>query len=282
MYELLVSFAGYADKQPYCFMDLEKFNELVKSEPLQAQQIYWQELAGRAHFAATSSAVRHLGWLNGCLDAIAHNNYLAFCATFRGLLESAADSYEALHRLPAFIATNGGVISKVLKGEDLGKTVTLAPQLEESLIHFSHARAKLDLTKESPDAHRAQTIRSYLSILDRGQLAQVHDCYSELCEVCHPSAFSVLVFVNTHETEDATIWVIDANADETLITEFLARYNALVQELMMFVVNPILMTLYVPGKLPCKEYKCDLLTRVRLNDIPLFRKLGPMLAKWTT
>jgi hypothetical protein len=274
-YELFTDLTEYAESQLYPFVDMVRFNALGLSE---GQRIYWQELIGRAHFAGCGSAIRHLRWINGCLDSIEGLNFLTFCAAFRGLLESVADSVDALYRVPLFLAQNGDLISKILQGADLGKDVFLAEELEDSLIHFSHARKKL--AADSPTSHRAQTMRTYLSVVEKA-IPGSQGCYSELCEVTHPSALSVLGFVESQRTADVTIWQFKNGRDQTQISEFLARYRELCVDIIYLALNPILLTLYVIDKLPYESYRCELLKSVSLENIPQFKKIAKEIEGWS-
>ncbi|MGH9781611.1 MAG: hypothetical protein ACRD33_07300 [Candidatus Acidiferrales bacterium] len=272
--ELLRAISRYAQGQEYRFLDSEKFHSIVASDLMRGQRIYWQELIARSHFAATSSAIRHERWLDGCLGAVCDGNYLIFCSAFRGLLESAADSFEGLFRAPQCFAENRKRIKDILEGKDTGKEIFISREFEDSLIHFSHARKKIALEGGAPESHRAKQVREYMRIFEVGQLPNVIECYSELCEVAHPSALSVLAYVQSEKTSDTVIWRINADTDPEQIASFIKRYNSLMQELMMFVLNPLLLTLYALERLPSERPNCPEMANVDLSRIPAFRKFS--------
>jgi hypothetical protein len=48
---------------------------------------------------------------------------------------------------------------------------------------------------------------------------------------------------------------------------------------MEFVVNPILLMLYVINKLPT-EWRCNVVSGLNLSGIPEFRKLDTLISAW--
>jgi len=278
MYEILQSAVRYANGQTYSVMNVSDFEELIRTQPRLGQQIYWRELVGRAHFAATSSALRHLRWLDATLDASVASNYLGFCGAFRSLLESVADSLEALQLLPRLFATNGSVISRILRGDDLGKDIHTSSEAEEALIHFSHGR-KSNLAGESPKSHRARSNRDYLNVLEQAKLPQVHECYSELCDVCHPASLSLFGYIRATQLSDCVNLHIDIGSDAENIETFLDRYSDLKSDLLVFAINPILLMLHVINKLRT-EWQCSMVSDLNLSGIPEFRRIESLISTW--
>ncbi|SRR5579862_538469 len=277
VFEMLQAIARYAEGQEYRFLNMEDFKSVLVDNPMLGQRIYWRELLDRAHFAATSSAIRHVRWLHGCLDAVRDGNYLIFCSAFRGLLESSADSFEGLFRAPQCFAENRKRIKQILEGANTGTELFISGELEDSLIHFSHARKKNAHGKAFPESHRAKQVREYLRILEQGQLPSVVECYSDLCEVTHPSAFSVLAYVHGEKTVDATIWKIATEADCERIAAFTVEYKPLIKDLMMFVLNPVLLTLYALERFPGARPGCPEVVGADLRAIPAYQKFISLL-----
>jgi len=273
IYEHLASLVAYANDRRYEFLDMDVFNEIIRVDPARGQEIYWRELVDRAHFAATVSSVRHFRWINGCLDAANSGNYLVFCASFRGLLESTSDSFDALYRLPMYFAQNRSLITRIFAREDFGKNIMVAPEVEQSLIHFSHARKKVALTKESPAEHRAKRVTEYLQILERGRLPNVMDCYGELCEVAHPAALSLSGYIDVERDKSLTVWRVMSHSDARAIRDFRQRYAPLIEQLMMFALNPVVLLLYVLDTYPLDRYRCPPVSNLCLDGIPEFLKI---------
>ncbi len=276
VYRHLAALVSYSNGRQYEFLDHEIFDKLVHRSPADGMEVYWRELLDRAHFAAAVSSIRHFRWINGCLAAVHQENYLMFCACFRGLLESTADSFEALFRLPFYFAQNHKMICRLLAREDFGKDVMVAPEVEKCLIHFSHARKKIGISRETPAEHRAKNVTEYLSILERGKLTDVMECYGELCEVAHPSVFSLAGFIDVSRSHENTVWCLNANADAVVIGDFRRRYAALISEILQYALNPLLLLLYVLDRYPIERYKCSPISNVDLGNIPEFRKVAAL------
>lgn len=160
-----------------------------------------------------------------------------FAACFRGFLESSADTHEALNSVVTTLADSHVVIRAAVAGK-LG-TITLNGELEDSLIHFSHARKTKE--KDVPDSHRAKTAKDYLNSFDSSEQASIAGCYSHLCELTHPAAASVFCYARCNE--DGTHVVIDPNNDSHLIGEFISTYSQIMHPVMAMGVMPSILTL---------------------------------------
>ena len=123
----------------YRFMDSQKFDELLASNPGEAARVYWLELLFRAHWAAASNIMRHKRWLNGCLRMYEDRpNFLGFAACLRGFVEASADACHSLNPVPLTLAQNHRAIAEALTGKASG--ILTCGELEESMIHFQFAR----------------------------------------------------------------------------------------------------------------------------------------------
>ena len=77
--KLCVDLTRDAHGREYRFVDNELFAKL--DDPLRMQQIYWQEMLSRAHWAAMLNLLRHARWQAGCVTAYqAPANFLSFAA----------------------------------------------------------------------------------------------------------------------------------------------------------------------------------------------------------
>jgi hypothetical protein len=74
------------------------------------------------------------------------SNFLGFAACMRGLLESVADGYYALCRVPEPIARSAQRVNSVFVGNMPEDLPCPAEEVENALIHFTHAR---NLAKEN-------------------------------------------------------------------------------------------------------------------------------------
>ena len=149
----------------YCFISEETFLGLCKEDASRGNQIYWHEIMCRAHFAAVSSLGRNLAWILGMSSSVAHNQFLPFTASARSLLESSADSWSTIRRVPRTLTgEQQGMIVKALAGHL--EVLLINEELENILIHSSHAR-KLDKTETASmhKEHNAKAPWEYLKEL---------------------------------------------------------------------------------------------------------------------
>jgi hypothetical protein len=109
-------------------------------------QIYWNEILGRAHLTAATAILRSRYWVDALRLGATENNLLSFAAAFRGLIESAADSWTTLRLVPVTLARDHPQILQALSG-NVRMQLFLAPALEDALIHLFLC----------PTSHKART-----------------------------------------------------------------------------------------------------------------------------
>jgi hypothetical protein len=237
-------------------------------------QIYWNEILGRAHLASATAILRSRQWIEAMRVAAMVPNLLSFAASFRGLLESAADSSSALKSVPLTLARDHPYVLRALAGEAPSQTF-LAPELEDTLIHYSYAR---HLTKAElqavPRSHKALKVRDYIDILEKGQVTDVIQCYQALCDLTHPGATSVWMWL--HPIDEHTM-EIQAKQDEAVINHFLTEYRTTFIELLMFAFNPALATLRVLNYFPLTGLHTAALEKWDMSGVPIWRKCSDQL-----
>ena len=97
----------------------------------------------------------------------------------------------------------------------------LSQSLEDELIHYVYARKLAASEKKScPSAHNAKQVREYLDSVKDDSLDEL---YSELCQVSHPSAMSLLPFLIHLEGHGLTLHKQDI--DEELNRNILRRHR---------------------------------------------------------
>jgi hypothetical protein len=180
-------------------------------------QIYRYEIIERAHCASILALLRADRWVSAAVNAAESNNFLAFAAAFRGLLESAADTRFALGEVPEALASTFKVARLAVRVRL--SSIVLAPKLEQDLIHFSHGR-KLRRGEQAPESHIAKTMQEYLNALEDGPTGPMHDGYAELCNITHPAADSVLYLLEP--ATDGSI-MFSPTADEEAILDLCER-----------------------------------------------------------
>lgn len=232
-------------------------------------QIYWGEILERAHLTAVTGALRSRHWVSAVVAATEAENLLAFAAGFRGLLESAADTSTALGGIPGTLARDHTLVVRALSGE-LDSPLFIVTEIEDELIHFSYAR-HLSRSDHStaPRSHKARHVRDYMNILERGQVTDVVACYRTLCDLTHPGAPSVWMWLEpVNELEIA----LSAHQDKSVISNFLKQYRTTLLELLMFAFNPAIVTLSVLNYFPIKKLHVPALLNWDLSRISLWRK----------
>lgn len=216
----------------YIYMPNTEYQLLMQKDWKSGMKIYWEEILGRAHFAAAASIIRAYRWSSGMCVSYSNSLFLPFCASFRALIESTADGYDALGNVGATLAEHRNELNQVLQ---LKATQDfLAKDLEEQLIHFSHAR-KLSKGDNVPPSHAAKQAAEYVRSLEEANLPGLYGCYSELCQYTHPAAHSV-AHLQARLSEDSFL-LAPAN-DQALIEAFAEKYKSLVLPLLKFAFNP--------------------------------------------
>jgi hypothetical protein len=199
--------------------------------------------------------------------AVGDANCLAFSASLRGLLESSADSYECLRKVPLFLAKNRGEIVAAIE-RTAGNEINLAPGLEDALIHFTHAR-RLDKGESAQKSHSALATREYLKLLEQANVPLIIDCYSELCQVTHPAAGSI--FFALRRQGDETL-VVDTGTDAACIRDVANRYHEMMLPLFMFAFNAALLTFRVLSSMPLPDLHTPL-SEFQIDRITGWEKL---------
>jgi len=169
-------------------------------------QVYWREILFRAHFAACTGMLRLNEWLHGSQRAIVDGNVLMLAAGIRGFLEACADTFQGFSDVAPTLADCHTVVRRAINGE-LSEQVALAPELENTLIHFSYAR-KLS-PGEGPALHSAATAKDCVSVLSESA-PDVVDVYHTLCDSLTPqhqaySGLLVSVLIQTRSRSIPTL-----------------------------------------------------------------------------
>lgn len=202
----------------YVTVKNSEYESIARRDPLEGGRIYWSELLQRMHLAAYISLARHQRWISGVRYGYKDNNSIVFAASLRGFLESVADSSASLTPIPIYLAENIDLLRRILARQ--GRDIIFAPQLEEMLIHFSHAR-KIKRGDDVMPGHSAKTSREYLRKLEEAAGSKVHDLYSLLCEVTHPSVGSVTRFVDFDEDDK---WTLHCGRNDSFIRDVVESY----------------------------------------------------------
>jgi len=266
---ILRPFAESVNIIDYVYTPLDEFMKILKvqGDIGRSQQIYWREILLRAHFTATTTLLRQHKWISGVLLGTAFHNLFMFATSFRGFIESAADSVEALEHVPLLLAERSEFIKKAVAGKADYIDTT---DVEEQLIHYSHARKEAKPEK-LPVVHKAKASRDYLTKLQGSPNGEIHECYSWLCEFSHPSS-ATLGFM-LEKNDDTTVRLAASPTDMIFIGQFSNRFRPIMRKVFTFGFTPALLTLKVLNALPLQELHTPLINRFDYTEIPLWQKM---------
>lgn len=220
------------------------YGPLIQSEKDFAHSIntYWQELLSRVHYASAISQLRANAWINGMLSGIRDQNFHAFAACLRGLIESIADSCDSLIWVPKHLEKKRDIITSALSGTASVRSYEdyLDERLETALIHFSHARG-IPKGHAVPDAakHKAKSTNDYLKILKGGPGKSLIPLYGDLCQVTHPSSSSNLPFTLIHQdTSSLSIYEVRNDLSFAFLVGFSMRHKEKFPVIMKLSLDP--------------------------------------------
>lgn len=253
----------------YTYVPAAQFGAL--NDLRERNRIYWYEILERAHCFSLVAVARMERWLASMMVTAEQDNFLGFAASFRGLLESAADTRFALGDVPIQLATTFGHAHDAVWNRST--IMVLAPDLEDDLIHFSHGR-RVGKAESAPESHAAKTMREYLTALEGASTGSLFACYEELCGVTHPAADSVSYLL---EKGNSGGIVFSVRPDEKAISDLCARGGTIVrlcvqQSLLYPIVN-----LRIINRFGLPELQTPVVEDVSLDSVPLWREVEAML-----
>ena len=254
----------------YTIMGEEEYKELLAHDLSEGMRVYWTETLGRAHLAAVTAVLRSRCWLSGVAQATAESNFLAFAATFRGLMESAADASTAFHAIPLTLAHRHSAITESLEGR--ANSTTISSEVENVLIHYSHARhLSRSERANAPSSHKACSVQKYLKIFGDQNADNVKQCYSDLCDLTHPGASSIAMWLDTYDPNGSE-FRLSTRQDQTLIADFIERYPTIPLELLMFAFNGPIITLNILNYFPIEDLHTPEILNWQLDGLPAWTK----------
>ena len=267
--------AGSLGGQGYRFMDGEQFRYWSrKSGARWMNQTYWREMLFRAHIGASVGFLRNERWLRGAIRGAEDENFFCFSACLRALLESIADGFDSLGKVPSTLALHSATIFKAVAGTL--DEVVLSQELEQTLLHFSHAR-KGKKGEAILDVHKAKTSRAYLEAWGKEAEDPLHRCYSELCEVTHPASDSVGAFISASATPNE--FILDRGRDAATIQLFAQRYAPVMERVFPAGFTLPLITLRVLNVFKLPEIATPEVDRFSFDRIAGWREIEQMLSR---
>jgi hypothetical protein len=183
-----------AAKHTYTFVPDDWYQQWLHSDEFsikQQNQIIAMELIEKAHLASVTALMRAKRWADATCLAYEKENFLSWCASVRGLLESAGDTVDSLLNIPLALARQHRDLARYLAGnEEAGLVV--AEEIEAKLDHFVHAKWMRARRGEERDLKAKDNVE-YLGTLDQ-TIPNIKPLYHRLSSVCHPSNASIEYF----------------------------------------------------------------------------------------
>lgn len=228
--------------------------------------VYWFEIIERCHYSSYTALKRQLSWIQGILNGFSNNNYLSFCANFRGFLLSSADILYSFQAISISLAENNEQIILSLNNQ-LDSVLMASTELENLLIHFTHAR-KVDKNEHNvPSIHQAKSDRNYLEVF---KTENVSKCYEELCQITHPAKNTIDNFISYYENDKDI--KLDFNKDEKNINGFIKKYEDCFPEIFSS-FNVIFLLMKVINLLKVEDYHSESIEKYNLTNIPLYNRI---------
>ncbi len=254
----------------YSFLDTNEYEALRSRDISEAMRVYWSETLERAHIAAVTATLRSRHWLSAVLSTESENNALAFAAAFRGLLESSADTTTSLLYVPQTLAHLYPTIADALSGK--ATAFVQSKELEDELIHYSHGRyIKKSEQSATPQSHITRSSQDYLKVFDNLNAEKVAQCYRFLCDLTHPGAPSVWMWLAAVDPQGSE-FTLSMEQDEAIIASFLEMYETVALDVLMFAFNAPVLVLNTLNYFPVNKLHTEQLLNYDLNGVAAWPK----------
>lgn len=257
----------------YAWMETAKFQALATQDNAAGMSIYWSEILGRAHLAAAASIIRSYQWCAGMNASYEAQLFLPYCASFRGLLESVADTHDSLNNVALTLARSHADIERALSGKM--EAILVSSELENALIHFSFARRVGKSSGASP-THIAKTAADYFRSVASIAPFDVNALYGELCQLTHPAAPTVHYLLD-HENGDTAVF--SANREKLFIEMLASANKGVFPWLLMYAFNSSILLLKVLRSFNRTEYHVRYVERMTAESMPAWKTIAAHLPK---
>jgi hypothetical protein len=258
----------------YGFVVSSQYDEIIRTDPELAVQIYWQEILLMSHMASVTSLLRSRALLRGACQAVDDDNALSFTCCFRGFLEAASDTYDALGNVPETLIDNRQAIIKNLN-KQAGKVIHTIGSIEDQLIHFLRAR-KLRNGELAPASHKKKNTADYFVSLEKTNQGPVRELYHQLCNLSHPSEESVFFFLRK---EPDGHQFLNPAGDPNFAHNIVSKHRAAVDTAFQCGINAGLLLLKVLNEFPLESLHTPLLRDIKFTALPLGRRIGKKLGQ---
>jgi len=270
-YGNLLTQLAEAAQQPrrYVFMSPEDLGEQGQTRGVAwVNKIYWTEILQRAHLAALTSAVRHDRWFFGAVATASAENFLAFAACLRGLVEACSDSYYSLSTIGITFAENYGKITAAIQGT-LDEFLLASEDVENKLLHFQFA-GRHDSKNLSP-VYRSRTAREYLNSIVADDRRDIVALYERLCALAHPADDSLSWLLSRPDEESLAL---GASRDAKAIAQFCDRHRVAILDTIQRGVNSDLLILKTLNTFSDVQLRTPVVDTVDLPNTPAWGRIS--------
>lgn len=235
-------------------------------------RVVWTEVLYRSRIAAVSAILRGARWIDSVTREYEANNVFGFAGACRSLMEAAGDTGDSLGGIALTLAKEHNKITMALRGK-CNDVLHHPKEIEDILIHFTHAR-KVGRNEEIPESHKAKPSWKYVKYIENMKIEGANELYSELCEIVHPAAMSVHVFLEY----SGAIGKFNRETEKRYIEVLAKRCQSIFGGVLMANFNPPILILKVLHQFdlfpPVKA-----LRRHNLSNIPIWREIEKALQK---
>ncbi len=275
-YKFLVKQIIGSSETEYFFTNLDYYKKLIQNKDFaEANQKYVQEIIFRFHAASLITLRRNLSWLES-IDGARHiSNLFGFCASLRGFIESAADSFYSLRHAPQNLATYFNKIKRCVEGKEI-KNICLFKELEDWGIHFMEAGKYEENMNINKDHFKAKPSWEYIKSIDSEMaLKQVYPLYQKLCQLTHPSRETTYLFFRQN---DYYKWCVSEINEKLEISNILQSYDVEYEEIFQKSFNAALILLWIIDLLSIKGLQCRIIRSMDFTAIPEFNKVNKIIS----
>jgi hypothetical protein len=150
-------------------------------------------------------------------------------------------------------------------------------ELEDELIHFTHAR-HVTRKEQVDESHHAKQTNKYLDSLVEAGVKGVTDCYRTLCDVTHPGIGSVRCYADVYRTKTSAGYRLRQDPDADLIADFCKQSQDISRRIAHLSILPPVMTLLILNEFGVKEIKTLGLVELGLTTHPAWKPFATRLA----
>ena len=261
-YPTIKTLVSSINNTTYPFVSERSFIDTIKTDISQGMKMYWIEILLRAHMSASVSILRFERWMDGIIKSFVNNNFFVFSASFKSLIESAADTYDTLKDVPYGLAKNSKMITRSLLGHQ--NTIVISKELEDVLIDFISQKEGL------PNSLRSKSTIHYLKKLENGKSGPLIDFYLKLCGITQPSASSIAFFFLPNYEKNC---ILMNGLDEEYIAAFVEGFKSTISDIFHLSLQASFTTLKTLNLFPHEMLHTPIIDQIDLPETHLWKNI---------